>query len=137
MNQEAWLEVVKIFSRMNELLVHGEIFGHLPSGKNNYRIVGKRMIKDINVSAYERDAIPQLTVLKNRTGVKDIDFDVALIAKVWFRSHRRDVDTILFCDLLQKSGIIKNDRSIKIKIMNGVDVDPKNPRVEFGLLRLR
>lgn len=61
---------------------------------------------------------------------------LALIAKVYYQSFRRDVDTILFCDLLQKYGIVKNDRQIRMKVIDGIDIDERDPRVEFGLYRL-
>lgn len=119
-------------------LLEGEILGHLPSGKNNYRIgnsLGKKIIfKDKNLHLYEQHFYLQALALSQKNKIKKpITGTLALVAKVWFQSFRRDVDTILFCDLLQKSGLIKNDRMIRLKVIDGVHIDSKNPRVEFCL----
>ena len=120
-------------------LLEGEILGHLPSGKNNYEIKkswksGKLTLVKHGLRQYEKDFAKQALVLAVRNKLKaPISGALALVAKVWFHSFRRDVDTILFCDLLQKSGLIKNDRMIRLKVIDGVHMDAKNPRVEFCL----
>lgn len=128
------LALTKIFS--------GVIHGHLPSGKNNYKLgesLGKKIIfKDKSLKDYEDHFMIQASVLVKKICLKIpiTDDFLALDAKVYFRDFRRDVDTILFCDLLQKSGIIKNDRMIRFKIIDGRHVDKKNPRIEFTLYRI-
>lgn len=135
MNQ--WHRLTETCLQSSELIVQGTVNGYLPSGKNNYLICGNRMIKKTEVKDYEEWAGIQLLSIKNKKKLNQEEGNVALVASVWFQSFRRDVDTILFCDLLQKTAFIKNDRCIRIKMINGVDVDKKNPRVEFALYRLK
>lgn len=123
------------------LLIEGVIYGHLPSGKNKYRFNGKTkaFYKNDPVSEkYEDDFNAQINVLKNQFKVKEPieDRDLALFAKIYFQSLRRDCDTILFCDLLQKYKVVKNDRAIRIKILDGINIDPENPRIEFKLYKV-
>lgn len=133
---ESWLELVKIFAQRHDLLFCAEIEGGLPSGKNNYRISGRGMFRNRKVINYEDHFLTELMVLKLKKRHKMIKDPVALVAQVWFKDMRRDVDTILLCDLLQKGGVIENDRQIRIKLINGLELDDKKPRVEFGLYRL-
>ena len=134
-------DIAKAMGVMGEIALSGVIFGHLPSGKNNYRIGERGMFKNQKVLAYEQIFYPQMNLLKTKAKYKLEETKrspvYALVANIFFRDMRRDVDTILFCDLLQKSGVIGNDRSIRVKILFGVQVDPKNPRIEFILLKLK
>lgn len=129
--------------RKEDVILRGVIKGHLPSGKNNYVLSDSRMYRAPEVMAYEQAFIYQANLLrvKNKltqpvpahthNGKRPVW--LGLIAQVFFQSYRRDVDTILFCDLLQKSNIIENDRMIRVKLINGAVIDKKNPRVEFEL----
>jgi len=117
------------------------IYGHLPSGKNKYGFNGKTKAffkNDPLSDKYEDDFNAQIGVLKNKFEVKEPieDRELALFAKIYFQSLRRDCDTILFCDLLQKYRIVKNDRAIRIKILDGINIDPENPRIEFKLYKV-
>lgn len=123
----------------SEKLAEGVIYGHLPSGKNNYEIGFRRMFKTDKrgVITYEKDFETQAVVFKYKNKIKEpFSGSLALQAKIYFRDFRRDLDTILFCDLLQKHGIVENDRSIRIKILDGINVDSKNPRIEFRLFKI-
>lgn len=144
-----WLETIKDFSRRCPLVFYGEIPGHLPSGKNQY-IIGRggggkgTLRKHPDLLAYEQIAFYHLRRLMGSNGLKGPILGtedgervhLALACQVWFQSYRRDVDTILLCDILQKAGVVENDRMIRMKLINGVDVDPERPRVEFGLYRV-
>lgn len=132
-----WQNLNKIIESEHEIIFSGEIFGHLPSGKNNYRISGGRLFRNIKITIYEHSFMPQIYLLKTKNKcIKPISCDVIIAAQIWFKDHRRDVDTILFCDLLQKYGIIENDRQIKMKLINGMEIDKKDPRIDFKLYRL-
>lgn len=86
---------------------------------------------------YEKSFAIQAIILKGIFEIKEpFKGTLALQAKVYFRDFRRDLDTILFCDLLQKHGIVENDRSIRIKILDGINVDKVNPRIEFRLFQI-
>lgn len=136
-----WSRIHQEVTASCEFLIGGTIYGHLPSGKNNYRMDGQMLFKHKKVGQYENDFAKQIgslkrgfpTVMSERNGKKEC---LILMIKVFFRDYRRDVDTILFCDLLQKSGIIENDRCIRVKIIDGIEIDPKDPRVEFRLYRI-
>lgn len=121
-----------------ELILQGTILGHLPSGKNQYGISKKSLYKQAPIVGYEKDFLPQAQVLKNKYKIRQPleDIVVGIYAKIYFRDYRRDVDLILFCDLLQKSLILKNDRIIRVKFIDGIHVDKVNPRIEFELYDL-
>lgn len=55
-----------------------------------------------------------------------------LTATIFYEDMRRDLDGELLPDLLQKSGIIKNDRAIWKKSYER-KLDKQNPRVEFEI----
>jgi Holliday junction resolvase RusA-like endonuclease len=55
---------------------------------------------------------------------------VSVKVRVWYQSRRSDLSTELLFDLLQKSGIILNDRQIEhVESFKGLDRDA--PRVHF------
>ena len=113
--------------------------GHLPSGKNKYKIGNKRLYKDdVETKVYEKDFFYQIKniMIRNKIFKPIEDEELALVATIYFRDFRRDVDTILFCDLLQKYGVIKNDRSIRVKCLDGLLVSKSNPRIEFSLFKI-
>jgi Holliday junction resolvase RusA-like endonuclease len=94
------------------------------------------LIKEDELKVYERNFNYQILAMRAQRKMPTKPcppVPVALIAKVFFHSWRRDVDTILFCDLLQKTGVIENDRLIRIKHIDGTKIDKDNPRVEFGI----
>ena len=107
------------------------IFGQLPSLKNSRRIMKRgrnnlMVIKSADALAYEQAflmAIPQ----KMRVGY---DGPVSVKVRVWYQSRRSDLSTELLFDLLQKSGIILNDRQIEhVESFKGLDRE--NPRLHF------
>ena len=53
------------------------------------------------------------------------------IISVWYPALRSDVDVELIWDLLQKCGVVTNDRWIREKFIYGAEIDPANPRVEI------
>lgn len=59
--------------------------------------------------------------------------DVALTVYVYYPNRRHDVDAELLCDVLQKAGVIKNDRQIRVKHFDGTILDKNNPRVEWEI----
>ena len=131
-----WSAILNII-KTEDVLFSGTVLGHMPSGKNNYRLADKKMFLDSKVSYYKTSFMLQMGALMGRRGVREpFGMEVGLIAQVVNQNWRRDVDTILFCDLLQKAGVVENDRKIRFKVINGIDVDGKNPRVEFYLIKL-
>jgi Holliday junction resolvase RusA-like endonuclease len=116
---------------MNDIIATATILGQLPSLKNSRRIMKRgrnnlMVIKSVDAMAYEQTflmAIPQ----KMRVGY---DGPVSVKVRVWYQSRRSDLSTELLFDLLQKSGIILNDRQIEhVESFKGLDRDA--PRVHF------
>jgi len=133
-----WSKVISHI-KAEDVLFSGTILDHQPSGKNNYRLSGKRMFKKDEVKNYETYFMIQMGSLMARQKFRDpIDKKilVALIARVYNKNWRRDVDTILFCDLLQRSGVLENDRQIRLKLIDGIECDAKNPRIEFFIVKI-
>jgi Holliday junction resolvase RusA-like endonuclease len=137
MNLLLWDKINLLFLDHFSIIFDATIDGHLPSGKNNYKLSGKTMYKSSEITNYEKSFFYQIPKFKQKWKIIDpIESDVAIICKVVFRDRRRDVDTILLCDLLQKFKVIKNDRQIKLKVINGIDVDKIKPCVNFALFKL-
>lgn len=60
----------------------------------------------------------------------------SLVAKLFYKDQRSDLDDSQICDCLQKSGVIKNDRQIREKhLYHGIDKE--NPRTEIALYAAR
>ena len=61
-----------------------------------------------------------------------IDKPCLLIAHIYYPNRRHDLEASLLCDILQKAGVLKNDRLIeRMALTKGLDV--KNPRVEMTI----
>lgn len=92
----------------------GVIVGNLSSMKNNReratnRRTGKPMlIKSRKARDWINDAMLQITGEK-RIG---LTCKVKLVVHVHYRNPQSDLDIELLCDLLQKTGVIKNDNQI-------------------------
>ena len=109
----------------------GVILGEACSKANSRRLVkfGDRpaVVKSTKALAYERDALKQI-----RPPASPIQGDVSLTATIFYASRRPDLDESLICDVLQKAGVIGNDRQIKEKhIYHGLDRE--NPRAELQI----
>lgn len=124
------------------LVSEGVILGVLPSMKNS-RVIGrisqrgrgrfgkKRpiLMKSVAARNYVESALPQIPLFMR----KNFDQDVALTVFVYYPNRRHDVDCELLCDVLQKAGVIKNDRQIRVKHFYGHLLDKINPRVEWKI----
>lgn len=113
-------------------MIEFTIIGEVPSKKNNYRInknggfyQGKQ--KEID------DLLLQLNVVRNKYTGLPLKSDCRLNLCVW-GSNRKDLNNqiVTICDVLEKSGIIENDRSIK-QIEAEKIIDNKDPRVIIEL----
>ena len=58
--------------------------------------------------------------------------DIRMDCTIYYRSGRSDLDDTLVCDMLQKCGVLANDRQIKCKFLKAA-VDKDQPRVEITL----
>jgi hypothetical protein len=60
---------------------------------------------------------------------------LALWAHIYYASNRPDVSSELLMDLLEKAGVVLNDRWIKTQVLYGA-IDRLNPRVELRVYRI-
>jgi len=111
-----------------------KIPGQLPSMKNSKRIVknfktGKPMvIKKQSALDWEERAMYSLT-----RPMKPHEGEVALVGVFYYNTKLSDLDENLLMDILEKRGVIKNDRQVKGKLTRW-ELDKENPRVEFELM---
>jgi hypothetical protein len=108
------------------------VLGNLPRKSNSRRIFTNRktnrpiIVKSADALDYERSFAMQTK------GVPKGKFDkkqtIALTAWVYYRNPLSDLSDELLCDLMEKTGIIPNDRQIKVKHLYG-GIDKVNPRV--------
>lgn len=120
---------------MSDWKFKATIKGHLVSMKNSKRIVrgrnGKPMvIKKEAALAWETAAAYQLP----RPGQPYLG-NVVLVGAFHYKSQLSDLDENLLMDVLEKRGILGNDRQIKGKLTVW-KLDKANPRVEFELVPL-
>lgn len=111
-----------------------EILGQPVSMKNGRQIVtnkatGKKMsIKSPEALQYEEDFLKQVPGQLKIC----IDEPVKVSIVAYYASRKPDLDCELICDLLQKSGILKNDRLIHEKhFIKRLDRD--NPRCDIRI----
>lgn len=89
-----------------------------------------RSIKHPKATAFEREFMRW----HDYSGRPDLRIcgPVRAIVSVWYPSCRQDLDCALVYDLLQKGGIIENDRQV-VEKHEFWHVDRKNPRVEVSI----
>lgn len=110
------------------------IYGDLMS-KSNSRIMTSfrgrpRLIKKPKALKYEADAIVQIQSRLGRSRTLEDMFTepVVLDATIYYSSKRPDLDVSLLMDVLEKSGVYKNDRQV-YQINARKRFDKENPRV--------
>ena len=114
------------------------ILGHLVSLKNSRNVALNRRtnqlfpVKNPKIMQFEQDFLHQCPQYRTPYSVGD----VGVAVHAFYPSRRQDLDCALIYDLLQKSGIVKNDRQVKVK-REYWDLDRKNPRVEITVWNLQ
>jgi len=109
------------------------VLGNLPRKSNSRRLFRKRntgrpiIVKSENALAYENSFLSQTQKVK-KGAFQEKEF-LKLTLHIYYQSWRSDLSDELFCDLLQKSQIIPNDRYIVEKHLYH-HIDTENPRVE-------
>jgi Holliday junction resolvase RusA-like endonuclease len=110
------------------------ILGEPASKANSRRLVtigGKpRVIKSKKALEYSKHFEQQA-----RPPAEPITGDVKLAVTIWYATRRPDLDPSLIMDLLQKVGVIENDRQIK-EIHAVHDLDKENPREAIRITKL-
>jgi len=111
------------------------ITGNLPRKSNQRRIVKVRnrplIIKSKQALAYTDSFMKQVPG-ESRLGLGDEKNPLALWAHVHYQSNRSDLSVELLKDLLEKAGVVTNDRWIKAEFLFA-SIDRDNPRVELTL----
>jgi hypothetical protein len=111
------------------------ILGNLPRKSNQRRIVRVRnkplIIKSKQALEYTDSFMKQVPgELKQQLGNEQKP--LALWAHAHYQSNRSDLSVELLKDLLEKAGVISNDRWIKAEFLFA-SIDRDNPRVELEL----
>lgn len=110
------------------------IYGNLASKSNTRQLKWHKgpdgkpkpvYIKSKRALKFEKQAALQITG-KHRVG---LDGPLCLTARVFYDSRRPDLDVSLLMDVLEKTGVYKNDRQIVEQHLYK-RLDPHNPRVE-------
>jgi Holliday junction resolvase RusA-like endonuclease len=114
--------------------IHLSIIGQLPRKSNSRRLVtnkstGRAMfIKSKEALQYEKDFEQQVP----RNARVNMEGKLALRCIIYYRSNRSDLSDELLCDMLEKAGVISNDRWIFYKEQAKV-IDKVFPRVELTI----
>lgn len=110
------------------------VYGKLASMKNG-RIPLKRnpykTIPNDDCRTFERSFMSQVP-RKAMLALGSLDRLLWSKVTVYYPSMRSDLDCAFVYDLLQKSGVVRNDRYIREKYERGL-IDAKNPRVEIAV----
>jgi len=108
------------------------LYGDLPRKSNSRRLVRNRhtglpmLIKSQKALDYEKMFASQLT----GNHKKNLEECISISGVVYYQSRRHDLSIELLLDLLEKYGVIKNDRQVHF-INIAKNFDKNNPRVEI------
>ena len=116
------------------VIFQATVDGNLPRKSNSRIWAGPgRLIKSKKALEFESNASVILQyykkVSKNRFGtVFPIVDDVVVSLLIHYRTKKSDLSGELFFDILERSGVLQNDRQIKIQYLAGTT--SKKPKVE-------
>ncbi len=88
------------------------------------------MLKHPKARVFERDFLLQ-TPRSAKKALGGPKRPLRATVRVFYPSMRQDADVEIVFDLLQKSGVVRNDRYIREKHIYAHQLDKKNPRVEI------
>lgn len=113
-------------------IVHFTVFGQLYSQKNSHILARGRTIKHPKAKQFERDFLLQVPREYRKLALGSKNRSICARIMVLYPSFRQDLDCSLVYDLLQKAGVVANDRFIREK-HEYAEIDRKNPRVKIWL----
>lgn len=112
------------------------ILGAVYSLKNSKTLTTRggrvRTIKNWKARRFQETFCQQVPVQYRNLGIGSREKPLRGTITVFYPSYRQDVDVEAVWDLLQVSGVVKNDRYIREKHIYGF-VDGNRPRVEIRL----
>ena len=114
-----------------EFVIYGE-----PCSKANSRLLvwhgatkTPRFIKSKKALGYEGDFKKQCPVFG-----APLEYELAVTLNIFYRTQRPDLDESLILDLLQKCGVIRNDRLVREKHIYHA-IDKAMPRTHIKIAR--
>ena len=116
------------------------VLGNLPRKSNSRMIIKSKKTGKPMIIKSQKSLACCVDFAKQMLQYKPypcIEGDVKLKAKIFYKSRRNDVSSELLCDMIEKVGLVKNDRQIRYKVIDGRELDKDNPRVEFELEEIR
>jgi Holliday junction resolvase RusA-like endonuclease len=110
------------------------VFGVCYSMKNSKTLTSRggrpRMVKHWKASAFERDFLLQVPACYRSLAMGSSEFPLSATVTAFYPNRRQDLDVEIVWDLLQKAGVVSNDRFIRRKVAIW-GLDPSSPRVEI------
>ena len=105
------------------------IYGQCYSLKNSHIWGRGRSVKHPKAKQFEADFVAQVPH-SAKLGLGSRNRLLRASVTVYYPTWLQDVDVEIVWDLLQKTGVVSNDRWIRQKFIDGLHVDPDRPRVE-------
>lgn len=116
------------------------VAGKLPRKSNQRRIVKygdkQRLIKSKEALAYTDHFITSVQSIVPEIPYGDSKNLLAVLGHVYYPTYRSDLSIELATDLMQKAGLIKDDRWVRLHCIIGL-IDKENPRVDLGIYLIR
>lgn len=126
-------------SHYYEFVLKFEVLGEPGRKSNQRRIVrGKNgapmIIKSEKAMNYQTKFLAQVPA-EYKLGLGSKEEPLALRVVTWYKSNRPDISTELIQDLLEKAGVVSNDRWFKAVFCFG-NIDSENPRSEIEIYKI-
>lgn len=112
-----------------QFVVRGVCYSMKNSKTLTWRAGKLRTIKHEKAQQFERDFLYQVPAEYRNLALSQ---PLRFICTVYYPDRRQDLDVALVADLLQKAGVIENDRQLVEQHLYR-EVDKDNPRVEIIL----
>jgi hypothetical protein len=122
-----------------ELVTAFTVLGEPGRKSNGRRIIrgknGPMIIKSAKAMKYGDGFLKQVPD-HAKLGIGSVKEPLALWAHIYYASNRPDISSELLQDLLEKAGVVANDRWFKQIFLFGA-IDKDNPRSDLRVYRIR
>ncbi len=112
------------------------IYGQPYSKNRRIKTRDGRVIKSREALMYEKNALLQIPAKYRRLGWGNRNELVGMEINIFYKSWRPDMDETLILDILEKAGVLKNDRWVRERHTYALDIDKDNPRAEITIWRI-